>query len=224
MAAWDQGHYVLFTLALIAAFLTAFYMFRLFFMVFTSKAKHNAQITESPKSMTFPMVILGALAVVAGYINTPWFGTFLGDWLTAGNGFVDTHHAQGPIWIMLVTVALSLGGIYLAYAIYHKQMLERDFLSSAFPITYKIIYNRYYVDEFYQKTVGYGSRALGYLGVFIEKYIVNTIATLCSEVINGIGKQGAKLQNGQVQTYGAVVFVGLVIILAVAVMQGGMFQ
>lgn len=174
--------------------------------------------------MTFPMVVLGVLAVVAGYINTPWFGTFLGDWLTAGNGFVDTHHAEGPIWIMILTVVLSFGGIYLAYMIYHKQTLERDFLSSAFPMTYKIMYNRYYVDELYQKTFGYGAQALGYLGIFIEKYIVNTIASLCSEVIKGIGNQGARLQNGQVQTYGAVVFVGLVIILAVAVLQGGMFQ
>ncbi|QHE53786.1 NADH-quinone oxidoreductase subunit L [Pontibacillus sp. HMF3514] len=224
LAAWGEGHYVLFTLALIAAFLTAFYMFRLFFMVFTSPAKTNNAVKESPKSMTFPMIVLGALAVVAGYINTPWFGTFLGDWLTAGNEFVNAHHAEGPIWIMLVTILLSLGGIYLAYVIYHKKTLERDFLSSAFPITYTVMYNRYFVDEFYQMTVGYGARALGYLGVFIEKYIVNVIASLCSNIVHEIGKQGSKLQNGQVQTYGAVVFVGLVIILAVAVMQGGMFQ
>ncbi|KGX87297.1 NADH-quinone oxidoreductase subunit L [Pontibacillus marinus] len=224
LAAWGEGHYVLFVLALIAAFLTAFYMFRLFFMVFTSPAKTNNVVKESPKSMTFPMIVLGALAVVAGYLNTPWFGTFLGDWLTAGNGFVEAHHAEGPIWIMLVTILLSLGGIYLAYVIYHKKSLERDFLSSTFPIAYTVMYNRYFVDEFYQMTVGYGARALGYLGVFLEKYIVNVIASLCSEIVQGIGKQGSKLQNGQVQTYGAVVFVGLVIILAVAVMQGGVFQ
>jgi len=108
--------------------------------------------------------------------------------------------------------------------IYHKKSLERDFLSSTFPITYTVMYNRYFVDEFYQMTVGYGARALGYLGVFIERYIVNVIASLCSEIVHGIGKQGSKLQNGQVQTYGAVVFVGLVIILAVAAMQGGVFQ
>lgn len=37
---------------------------------------------ESPRIMTYPMIVLAVLAVVAGYINTPWFGTFLGDWLT----------------------------------------------------------------------------------------------------------------------------------------------
>ena len=77
-AAWMNGNYVLFVLAIIAAFLTAFYMFRLYFLVFTGEAKTKEDVHESPHIMTYPMIVLGVLAVVAGYINTPWFGTFLG--------------------------------------------------------------------------------------------------------------------------------------------------
>src|SRR6185437_16003716 len=85
-AAWEGGHPILFLLALIAAFFTAFYMFRLFFMVFTGEQRSKKEhVHESPASMTFPMILLGILTVVGGYVNTTWFGSFLGDWLTEGN-------------------------------------------------------------------------------------------------------------------------------------------
>ena len=83
IATWKAGHPVLFTLAVITAFLTAFYMFRLFFMVFMGKSRgEQNEVHESPTIMTLPMTVLAFLAILAGYINTPWFGTFLGDWLT----------------------------------------------------------------------------------------------------------------------------------------------
>ena len=55
-------------------------------MVFSGEARgETGHVHESPVQMTFPMIVLGVLAVVAGYVNTPWFGTFLGDWLAKGN-------------------------------------------------------------------------------------------------------------------------------------------
>ena len=85
IATWNAGHPVLFTLAIITAFLTAFYMFRLFFMVFMGKSRgEQNEVHESPTIMILPMTVLAFLAIFAGYINTPWFGTFLGDWLTNG--------------------------------------------------------------------------------------------------------------------------------------------
>ena len=85
ISTWNAGHPVLFTLAVITAFLTAFYMFRLFFMVFMGKSRgEQNEVHESPTIMILPMTVLAFLAIFAGYINTPWFGTFLGDWLTNG--------------------------------------------------------------------------------------------------------------------------------------------
>ena len=60
IATWNAGHPVLFTLAVITAFLTAFYMFRLFFMVFTGEIEEQANdVHESPSIMTIPMIVLG---------------------------------------------------------------------------------------------------------------------------------------------------------------------
>lgn len=124
-AAWMNGNYFLFVLAVIAAFLTAFYMFRLYFLVFTGETKTKEEVHESPRTMTYPMIVLGVLAVVAGYINTPWFGTFLGDWLTKDIGF-QVKEVHGPVWIMVVATLVSFAGIALAYFIYGKKSISRD--------------------------------------------------------------------------------------------------
>lgn len=82
MAAWENGNYVLFGLAVITSFLTAFYMFRLFFMMFAGDSRSQVkQVKDSPSIMLIPMLVLALLAVISGYIQTPWFGTFLGEWL-----------------------------------------------------------------------------------------------------------------------------------------------
>src|SRR3954470_2271450 len=84
-AAWEGGHPILFLLALAAAFMTAFYMFRLFFMVLTGEARSPMKnVHESPSTMTYPMILLGVLAIIAGYVQTP-LNHNLGAWLVDGN-------------------------------------------------------------------------------------------------------------------------------------------
>ncbi|MBJ3792850.1 NADH-quinone oxidoreductase subunit L, partial [Bacillus sp. OA1] len=151
-ATWMNGNYVLFILAVLAAFLTAFYMFRLYFLVFTGEAKTKEDVHESPRIMTYPMIVLGVLAVVAGYINTPWFGTFLGDWLTKDVAF-KVRGAHGPVWIMIVATLVSFAGIALAYVIYGKKSIFRDWAGGEDSPLYKLLKEKYYVDELYNMTV-----------------------------------------------------------------------
>ncbi|MFS0821363.1 NADH-quinone oxidoreductase subunit L [Bacillus sp. 1P02SD] len=222
LATWAQGNYVLFWLAVLAAFFTAFYMFRLFFMVFTGEARGNqTNVKESPSSMTIPMVVLGVLAVVAGYVNTPWFGTFLGDWLTEGTNLYGPGHTEGPGWIMAVATFVSLFGILLAYAMYQRKSISRDFFSSRAPIMYSIVYNKYFIDEFYTMTVVYVTKVFSLFLRYIDEFLVGGIVKGVAQATQGIGKLGAKLQNGQVQMYTSVAFVGLAILLLVVALTGG---
>lgn len=222
VATWVQGNYVLFWLAVIAAFFTAFYMFRLFFMVFTGEARgKQTNVKESPSSMTIPMIVLGILAVLAGYVNTPWFGTFLGDWLTEGTELYGSGHVEGPGWIMAVATFVSLFGILLAYAMYQRKSISRDFFSSRAPIMYSIVYNKYFMDEFYNMTVVYATRVFSLFLRYIDEFLVGGIVKGVAATTQGIGKLGAKLQNGQVQMYTSVVFVGLAILLLVVALTGG---
>jgi NADH-quinone oxidoreductase subunit L len=220
VAAWTHGHPVLFWLAVIAAFFTAFYMFRLFFLVFSGDMRGEGNdVHESPAVMTFPMIVLGILAIFAGYMNTPWFGTFLGDWLVDGTGM--HAHEEAPVWIMIVATAVSLLGIFLAWLMYGKKSLSRDWLSSKAPLTYNVLFNKYYVDEFYAITVGYATRVVSLLLEYIDRFIVEGIANAIAAATRAVGTLGARLQNGQVQMYGAVTFIGLTILVVILAFTGG---
>jgi NADH-quinone oxidoreductase subunit L len=222
VSAWTHGNTVLFWLAVVAAFFTAFYMFRLFFMVFSGESRSEMKnVHDSPNIMTFPMIVLAILAVVSGYVNTPWFGTFLGDWLTEGNEALAHGEVEGPIWIMIVATVVSLAGIFLAWLIYGKRSLSRDWLSGRAPILYNILYNKYYIDEFYQLTVIFATKWISQLLNIIEVFIVEGIIKGITGIVQTLGKSGSKLQSGQVQTYGTVAFVGLALLVVIFALTGG---
>ena len=222
IATWVEGNYLLFWLAVIAAFFTAFYMFRLFFLVFTGDSRQTTKnVHESPTVMVVPMIILGVLAVVSGYVNTPWFGTFLGDWLTEGTHALGHGHIEGPAWIMVVATLVSLAGILLAYLIYGKKVIARDWFSSRAPVTYNLVSNKYYVDEIYQSTVILLTKGVSYFLKFIDDYIVSGLVNTVAASTRGIGKLGSKLQNGQVQMYGSIAFIGLAILIVILAVTGG---
>ena len=222
IAAWNQGNTLLFSMAVIAAFFTAFYMFRLFFMVFWGEARSEIKgAHESPNVMILPMVVLAFLAVVSGYVNTPWFGTFLGDWLVEGNEALGHGHIEGPLWIMIVATLVSLAGIFLAWLIYGKRSVSRGFLADRAPILYNILLNKYYIDEFYQVTVGYLTKGISLFFYFIETFLVEGIIKGIVGTVQTLGRSGSKLQSGQVQTYGTMAIVGLALLVAIFALTGG---
>ncbi|MGM0838926.1 MAG: NADH-quinone oxidoreductase subunit L [Bacillota bacterium] len=222
IAAWVNGNPFLFSLALIAAFFTAFYMFRLFFLVFTGEARGDQRQTcESPSVMTIPMMVLGVLAVVAGYMNTPWFGHFLGDWLTEGTDMYGPSHIEGPAWIMVAAILVSVAGIGIAYLIYYRRSIDRATFSTGAPHLYGILRNKYFVDEFYKMTFVYGTKVISLFLKYVDEFLVHGTMKGIAYATQSIGRLGAKMQNGQTQVYSAVAFVGLAILLIIFAFTGG---
>jgi len=222
IATWTEGHYGLFIIALITAFFTAFYMFRLFFLVFMGENRgSSSKVHESPRSMIFPMVVLAVLAIFSGYINTPWFGTFLGDWLVEGNPALGHGHIDGPMWIMLVASGISLGGILLAYLMYMKRNVSAKFFGGEQSPVYDVLLRKYYIDEIYGYTVIPLTKGISMIFHFIDKFIIEGIASLVGAIVSTVGNIGAKLQNGQIQQYITVALVGLAMLLVVYALTGG---
>ncbi|HDX9587191.1 TPA: NADH-quinone oxidoreductase subunit L [Bacillus pseudomycoides] len=223
-ATWERGNYGLFVLAVIAAFFTAFYMFRLYFLVFTGEARgEQKHVHESPKVMTVPMMVLGVLAIGAGYVNTPWFGTFLGDWLTKDAAF-QVREVHGPAWIMIVATLVSLAGIGLAYLIYGKHTISRDWLGGKNAAMYSLLKEKYYIDELYSVTVLPLVKGIAYVLYFFETYIVEGAMQLIGGIVKGVSTIGSKLQNGQVQMYGTVTAVCLAALVVILLLTGGYGQ
>ncbi|PGB65253.1 NADH-quinone oxidoreductase subunit L [Bacillus toyonensis] len=219
-ATWMSGNYFLFVLAVFAAFLTAFYMFRLYFLVFIGEAKTKEDVHDSPRIMTYPMIVLGVLAVVAGYINTPWFGTFLGDWLTKDIQF-KVEEAHGPVWIMIVATLVSFGGIALAYFIYGKKTISKNWAGGERSFLHKLLKEKYYVDELYNMTVIPIMKGIAHVLRLFEVYVVEGIAVLIASLVKGVSGTLSRLQNGNVQVYGTVTAVSLAVLVIILLYTGG---
>ncbi|KJE28149.1 proton-translocating NADH-quinone oxidoreductase, chain L family protein [Geobacillus kaustophilus] len=216
-AAWTNGPRLLFWLAAAAALLTSFYIFRLFFLVFAGKARHHEDAHEAPASMVAPMLVLGVLSVASGYIQTPWFGSFLGEWLTDG----AHHHEAAPGWIAVMATALSLAGILLAWLMYGKRTVPRDWLSARVPYIDELLRRHYYIDDIYRLTVVALVSFISRLLAYVDRFLVEGLARLAAGIVGAAASAGSRGQNGQVQTYGAVTVAGLAILVVIFALTGG---
>lgn len=211
LAAFDSGHYVLFTMAALTAFMTAFYMWRLFFLVFTGSENHGEQPKESPRAMTLPLVVLAVFATLGGLIGTPWAPMWQ-DKIFFGH----PHHAEPNFMIMLGSVVLAVAGIYLAYNLYGIDKSRAEIMAKKYNFFWRLSYNKFYVDELYlwfTHTMVDGAAKILYL---FDVYVVDGV------FVNGIAAltklSGEKLrifQTGRLQNYALVFFLGVLFVAVI---------
>jgi NADH-quinone oxidoreductase subunit L len=190
---------ILWLLGFITAGMTAFYMFRLVNMTFFGKSRvdHEVEhhIHESPSAMTVPLMILAVLSVVGGWVGWPEslggsdrFSQFLAPVMArqAAEGAEAAGAAQAPsggsteYLLMLLSVAIATAGIWLAYRWYIKQPEVPEKIATNFSGLYRVLYNKYYVDQIYDA-----------LFVNRVKDLALTLGAFDTGVINGLGVDGA---------------------------------
>jgi len=209
---------ILFYLAMLTVFMTAFYMFRVVFLTFGGEYRGGSEAHgkphESPSVMVIPMVILAILAVVSGWINvTGGFGQFLGHGETPSfvYGFFGVLAHPLP-WVSLILAGL---GILLAYAIYSVNWLSAERVGRLFSPLYTLFYRKYWFDELYEN-------------IFVGKALVNGFFAGLQQfdtygvdgAVNGVanttiagGRAIRRAQTGQLQLYGLFIGVGILAII-----------
>jgi len=228
-SAWRDGKYLFWAVGLIAAFITAFYTFRLIFLTFFGKSRMDAKtgkhVHESPWSMVVPLVVLAAGSLLAGFLGLPgkWglIQSFLEPVFAPANHVlgIEEHNPGAVDWVLMaVSVLMAAGGIVLAWVMYVRRTDLPGLLGAKLRPVYKVVYNKFYVDEFYGATVVRlavgGSRWVWHQ--FDEKVIdgaVNGTAWLWQWA----GRAVRPLQTGRVQNYLLGMFIGLFIIVTVVV-------
>ena len=189
----------------VASILTAFYMFRLMYLTFfkefrgTEEQKHH--LHESPGLITFPLIVLGTLAAFGGLINLPG-STWLHHYLAPIFSKASEEHALGTTEYMLMGIALvgAFIGIGIAYSKYIKQnnVPEEDDKITGFA---KVLYNKYYVDEFYETLF---VKPMNALSRFFRDYLETAVSGFVfglGKVTMELGSQGRKLHNGNTGFY-----------------------
>ncbi|HNO47676.1 MAG TPA: proton-conducting transporter membrane subunit, partial [Chitinophagales bacterium] len=217
---------ILFGLGLFASLLTSFYMFRLYFLTFhgefrgTEEQEHH--LHESPKSMTFPLIILAVLSVIAGFIGFPHA---LGDAIGVPNIFdhfleetVAPLHAEislnTELALMGATTVLILITIFIAKVLFidKKNIPLSD--EEPMSLSKEIVYHKFYVDEIYQVFVVkslYGISA--FINKIVEQFALKNIVDGVGKVVVGLGSVLRYSQVGTISLY--IVFMVFAIALFV---------
>ncbi|MTI79882.1 MAG: NADH-quinone oxidoreductase subunit L [Firmicutes bacterium] len=209
LATFNEGHYLLFTLGAVTAFLTAFYIWRMIFLTFFGEEKPDNHPHESPLSMTIPLIVLAVMATVGGLIGTP-MNPHWQEWIFFG----ESHHIVPNIPIMLVSIALAAAGIGLAYVLYIKDRNKANVkdLAIRFKPVYTLLYNKYYMDEMYlwfnHKVVDGSARMTHLFDIYVVDGIVNGLGA----VTKGTGGILRYTQNGKIQSYALVFFLAVLVI------------
>jgi NADH-quinone oxidoreductase subunit L len=219
---------VIWGVALAASLLTAFYMFRLLFLVFYGKERSSADVLhhihESPKSITVPLMILAALSLVGGFMGVPeallgtnWITGFLAPVFESSTKLIEGHslsHSTEYI-LMCTTVGLTLVVIAIGYSRYISKVHVPASADQSITTSHKVILNKYYVDEIYDAAI---VKPLFWLSkkmeMFIEKSGIDAIVNSMGQSVREFGKVIQKLQNGGIGYYIFVMVIGVILILS----------
>ncbi|MCK8782815.1 NADH-quinone oxidoreductase subunit L [Roseomonas sp. NAR14] len=214
-----------FACGIVAAFLTAFYSWRLIILTFhgTPRADHHTMehVHESPLVMLIPLLLLAAGAILTGYLFAP---LFIGHhWQEFWNGAIvngeHNHimHAahETPEWVGLLPTVVGVAGIALAYALYMFFPEVPGRLARSFRGLYLFLLNKWYFDELYDAIFVRPTRRLA---MFLWKVgdariidgVPNGAAALSVDASRGL----VRLQSGRVASYAFAMLIGLVILVS----------
>jgi NADH-quinone oxidoreductase subunit L len=223
---------VVYVIGAVAALFTAFYMFRLVYLTFFGKFRgtHEQEhhLHESPKTMTVPLIILGTLSLIGGWIGIPkllsgeaipnFFHEFL-EPAVSKYGYVEVGHYSHAteFSLMGLSVLIAIIGWFMARSIF--RLIKRGLPD---PKTYKgipkLLWNKYWVDEIYDTII---VRPLKYLSTNIflnisDKKLIDGFADGSASGWRKVSSLFAKLQTGNIQAYGFYMIVGIAVAVIVA--------
>jgi NADH-quinone oxidoreductase subunit L len=219
------GHPVLWVMGVLGAAMTAFYMTRLMALVFWGKSRVPSGVHphESPLTMTIPLMILGILSVVGGWMGIPHvIGNLFGHVPNFFEGWLEpmmtrVHHGGGESnvaleWI-LMGVSVSIAGLSALAAFYFYVVAPEipGQIASALGGVYRLVFNKYYVDEFYFGRIinplVTGSKALW---MYVDVNIIDKTTYVISDGIKNAGRMLKSLQNGNMQQYALYISLGVI--------------
>lgn len=215
-----------FGMGIAAAFLTAFYSWRLLFLAFHGKSRANKHtldhVHESPKSMLIPLFILALGSVVAGFLGSEVFlmispeNNFFAEAIfvaeSRSNLLAEVHHS--PILVKISPLIVGILAISLAYLFYLKNTDLPKKIADQFKSAYRLSFNKWYFDEIYEALlVNPVKRTGNFLWQVFDVKIIdgigpNGLSSVCQKMAGKI----SKMQTGYIYSYCLWMLIGLVIV------------
>jgi NADH-quinone oxidoreductase subunit L len=221
-SSFDEHYYVLFGMALLTVFLTAFYIFRAIFLAFTGEPRTEMArgAVESPGIMTGPMVILAFFSVVSGWVGIPeGFGIPIKDYFS--DFVVPSEFARETLGLephpfsflmAAISVAAGLLGIGLAYALYVQKPERAGALSRRFSGVYTFLDKGWYFDALYGATLVRGAMAVGRATRWFDQRVLGNLVGGVGRGVSRTGEVLRRLQTGGVQNYALAILVSVLVL------------
>ena len=193
---------------------------------------------DAPPAMALALLVLALGSVLAGYIGVPHAlggSNALGAWLApsfAARGATTLAEAQvGQVGetgeageaggeglelsLMVVSSIVALTGIGLAAFVWLKRREIADKAAATFPGLYRLLLNKYYVDEIYDATIVQPIRIVSQEGLWrgVDVHIIDGAVNGTASIVDGSSSLLRRLQSGSVRTYAGSLFIGVVLIL-----------
>lgn len=246
--AFIHHHYLLYSMAAVGALMTSFYMFRLTYLTFYGASRmdaHTAEhVHESPMVMVAPLLVLAFLSIVGGLIlgfppEHGWLHKFLGP--VVGGGAEHEAGAGMVILLMCIAIVIALLGWGLAHFLYTVSPMTAEGWAERFSGAYRVLLNKYYVDELYDLLFVEPLKRLGALldwfdrtiidgivrgvgrltdwgasgSTWIEKHIVYAGLNVIGYGNHLAAREGRKIQSGMVHHYAAIIVAGLFLLVLI---------
>lgn len=234
--AYANGSPILWGAGVLAAFCTAFYMFRLLYLTFYGEERfdhHHVHPHESPVTMTLPLWILAILSVFGGLLGIPKALSggadinILEHWLEPifanANSILASHHSDAHHhslaleWgLMAASLAIAIIGILYAKSLYKKSSHKPAEMAAKNKGLYNILWNKYFVDEIYHNVfvAPIYKISLDFLWKIVDVQIIDGIVNGSARAIAVSAENLRKIQSGIAQNYALMMLFGIVAIIA----------
>ena len=226
----------------LTAGMTAFYMFRLYFLTFEGDFRgenkelqkelllaseinldeeeheeEHGSLHESPWSMTFPLVFLAVPSVIIGFMGFPWDSKFASlidpeEALIA----IESFELKEFLPLAIASVLIASIGIIIAYQAYFANKINLSILfAQRFPSVNKFLSNKWYLDDINEKLFVKGSRKLAKEVLEVDSKVVDGVVNLTGLVTLGSGEGLKYFETGRAQFYALIVFGGVILLVAI---------
>jgi len=234
-AVYHGGFPIIWFIGVITAVLTAFYMFRLYFLTFEGKSRMSYEekkhVHESPSNMTIPLIVLAVLSVIGGYIGFPEFishtmgigsSNLLKHYLSGviynvdiAHNASEAHHLFGHWTLLMISVIAAFAGILLAYLFYMLKPAIPTTLSAR-PLLrslYRSSLDKFYVDELYSRIFLSPYYHFSEQFADFDNKIIDGAVNGISDNMRCLAGYVRGIETGVLRIYAASMFVGIVLIL-----------
>jgi NADH-quinone oxidoreductase subunit L len=216
-AAFQQGTLgkALYFVGVITAALTAFYMFRLWYLTFMgeSRSEEHHDHHATPISMLAPLVVLALLSIAGGWMGIERFAAYLAP--ATGPRAVEAGSSNLELIFSLIAIAVAALGWFIAHSFYNRRPSRPAELAAAMPGPYNLLVHKYYVDEIYgamivKPLLAFSTYVLGWV---VDNAILGGLAWLLGGVATFCGALLQRWQSGNLRSYAAWLAAGAAALL-----------